>query len=405
MGADTVKADDTTASAYGARFWDGCDGGELLVQQCGHCDRRIFPPEPACPGCLSQELEWTPSSLTGTVYSFSIVYRSPGPAYPVPYALAVIDMDGGWSLISNIIARRRSRTALRGGAIRRPRARGVHRQARGPGPDAGLPPHPDRSMLMTNAVGVTRLGHVNIVVSDHNAAVEHWRRLFDAEFFLFMYVPEQTTVNNLAVIGDTCVELFAPWDAESVLGRTLTRRGPGMFAVEFTVRDYDQAETAITDRGLRVTHADRGAYFWVHPADLGGIAMEFCPALFAGDPRESAWLVDGPVGEGAARHHRPAVDLAERHRAGRGRRGPSRRTVRRRKEATPAMSATGNSSRCGSPAIPSGCSRPPRTVPPAVASRRSTSLSPTSRMSSAGPGPSACRSSPWPRDGWPCPSS
>lgn len=104
MGADTMKADDTTASAYGARFWEGCDRGELLVQQCGHCDRRIFPPEPACPGCLSQELEWAPSPLTGTVYSFSIVYRSPGPAYPVPYALAVIDMDGGWSLLSNIIA-------------------------------------------------------------------------------------------------------------------------------------------------------------------------------------------------------------------------------------------------------------------------------------------------------------
>ena len=47
---------------------------------------------------------------------------------------------------------------------------------------------------MTNAVGVTRLGHVNIVASDHNAAVEHWRRLFDAEFFLAMYVPEQATV-------------------------------------------------------------------------------------------------------------------------------------------------------------------------------------------------------------------
>ena len=154
---------------------------------------------------------------------------------------------------------------------------------------------------MTNAVGVTRLGHVNIVVPDHNAAVEHWRRLFDAEFFLFMYVPEQATANNLAVIGDTCIELFAPWDEQSMLGRTLTRRGPGLFAIEFTVRDYDQAERAITDRGLRVTHADHGAYFWVHPADLGGIAMEFCPAHFQDDPRESpGWSTDrwakGPLG-------------------------------------------------------------------------------------------------------------
>ena len=64
---------------------------------------------------------------------------------------------------------------------------------------------------MSNPVGVTRLGHVNIVVPDHNAAVCHWRRLFDTEFFLCMYVPEVTAVNTLGVIGDTCIELFAPW--------------------------------------------------------------------------------------------------------------------------------------------------------------------------------------------------
>ena len=105
---DTTATDmnptEMSVSAYGARFWAGCDRGELLVQQCGGCDMRIFPPEPVCPGCLSRELKWVPSRLTGTVYSFSVVYRSPGPAYPVPYALAVIDMDGGWSLLSNIIA-------------------------------------------------------------------------------------------------------------------------------------------------------------------------------------------------------------------------------------------------------------------------------------------------------------
>ena len=74
---------------------------------------------------------------------------------------------------------------------------------------------------MSNPVGVTRLGHVNIVVPDHNAAVCHWRRLFDTEFFLCMYVPEVTAVNTLGVIGDTCIELFAPWGTESMLGRTL----------------------------------------------------------------------------------------------------------------------------------------------------------------------------------------
>jgi uncharacterized OB-fold protein len=92
------------ASAYGAPFWAGCEHGELLVQECADCGQRIFPPEPACPGCLGGDLTWIASRLTGTVYSFSIVYRSPGPAHPAPYVLAVIDMDDGWSLLSNIQA-------------------------------------------------------------------------------------------------------------------------------------------------------------------------------------------------------------------------------------------------------------------------------------------------------------
>jgi len=156
-------------------------------------------------------------------------------------------------------------------------------------------------MPVSNAVGVTRLGHVNIVVPEHNAAVRHWRRLFDTEFFLCMYVPEVTAVNTLGVIGDTCIELFAPWSAESMLGRTLARRGPGLFAIEFTVESYDRAERAIREHGLRVTQADPQRYFWVHPADLGGISVEFSPALFTGDPRdEPGWpagrWAKGPLG-------------------------------------------------------------------------------------------------------------
>lgn len=102
--ADAGTAADTGTSAYGAPFWAGCARGELLVEQCTDCGQRIFPPEPVCPGCGGGRLTWVGSRLTGTVYSFSIVHRSPGPAHPAPYALAVIDMDDGWSLLSNIVA-------------------------------------------------------------------------------------------------------------------------------------------------------------------------------------------------------------------------------------------------------------------------------------------------------------
>lgn len=95
---------DTGRSEYGIPFWEGCARGELLVQYCGHCDCRVSPPEPVCPHCIRSELTWIPSKHTGTVYSYSLVHRSPGPGFDAPYILAVIDMDDGWSLLSNVVA-------------------------------------------------------------------------------------------------------------------------------------------------------------------------------------------------------------------------------------------------------------------------------------------------------------
>lgn len=94
---------DVNTSEYGVPFWKGCERGELLVQYCSHCDRRISPPEPVCPHCIRTELTWIKSKQTGTVYSYSVVHRSLGPGFPTPYVLAVIDMDDGWSLLTNIM--------------------------------------------------------------------------------------------------------------------------------------------------------------------------------------------------------------------------------------------------------------------------------------------------------------
>ena len=170
-------------------------------------------------------------------------------------------------------------------------------------------------------IGATRLGHINLLVADHNGAVAHCRRLFDADFFLFMYVPEVSSTNTLGVIGDTCIELFAPYHADSVLGRSLTKQGPGAFALEFTVGDYEQAREAVLAHGLRITSEDAPHYLWIHPADIGGLSIELSPAQFAGDPRaESGWSTDrwaeGPLGILGLRSvsievTKPATEVAE----------------------------------------------------------------------------------------------
>ena len=86
-------------------FWAATRTRQLLVQWCIDCDQPIFYPREACPSCLGTDLEWRPSSGTGTVYAVSVQHRPANPtmASRVPYAVALIDLDDGIRLMSNVV--------------------------------------------------------------------------------------------------------------------------------------------------------------------------------------------------------------------------------------------------------------------------------------------------------------
>ncbi|MGE0742399.1 MAG: Zn-ribbon domain-containing OB-fold protein [Hyphomonadaceae bacterium] len=84
-------------------FWDAARAGKLLVQHCRACARKFFRPEIACPHCRSREWDWVESNGRGKLYSFSVMHRSPSPAFKAPFIFAAIEMEEGWSLFSNLI--------------------------------------------------------------------------------------------------------------------------------------------------------------------------------------------------------------------------------------------------------------------------------------------------------------
>jgi uncharacterized protein len=87
-------------------FWEGCAKGELLGQKCGSCGHYQLPPRLHCENCLAEEnLAWVKASGKGKVASFSVVHRAPSPAFAkeVPYILAMITLDEGPHLLSNIV--------------------------------------------------------------------------------------------------------------------------------------------------------------------------------------------------------------------------------------------------------------------------------------------------------------
>ena len=79
-----------------AKFWDAAKHHKLLIQSC---------PQSYCRGCLSENIAWSEASGRGKVYSYTIIHRPPSLRFQedVPYTVAIVKLDEGVRMMSNII--------------------------------------------------------------------------------------------------------------------------------------------------------------------------------------------------------------------------------------------------------------------------------------------------------------
>jgi uncharacterized OB-fold protein len=86
-------------------YWDYCRKHELRMQKCSRCGYIRFPLSVICPECHSMEFAWEKLSGKGKVYSFTIYRVAYHPAFKddIPYVVAIIQLDEGPRMESNII--------------------------------------------------------------------------------------------------------------------------------------------------------------------------------------------------------------------------------------------------------------------------------------------------------------
>ena len=87
-------------------FWEAARRHELVMQRCLDCGRFRNPPAELCPVCLSSRSEWSRVIGRGTVYSWVVYHRAFHPAFvpDLPYAVALIELEEGPRLFSNIVS-------------------------------------------------------------------------------------------------------------------------------------------------------------------------------------------------------------------------------------------------------------------------------------------------------------
>jgi uncharacterized protein len=85
-------------------FWDACKAHELKVQRCRACGEAYFYPRNVCPSCLSRDVEWIRASGRGKLHTFSIVHAGGrNPPLELPFVLAVIQLEEGPRMLSNLV--------------------------------------------------------------------------------------------------------------------------------------------------------------------------------------------------------------------------------------------------------------------------------------------------------------
>lgn len=88
-----------------ARFWAEAGRGLLVLQRCDDCGAVIWYPRFFCPQCGGTNTSWFNASGGGAVYTFTVVRKSrrAGYAEAVPYVVAVVELDEGPRILTNLV--------------------------------------------------------------------------------------------------------------------------------------------------------------------------------------------------------------------------------------------------------------------------------------------------------------
>ena len=85
-------------------FFEEARAGRLTANRCAECGALALPPKEFCLNCQRRRWEAVPLSGAGTVTSFTVIRIPPrGRAAEAPYAIALVKLDEGLSILGRVV--------------------------------------------------------------------------------------------------------------------------------------------------------------------------------------------------------------------------------------------------------------------------------------------------------------
>jgi uncharacterized OB-fold protein len=87
-------------------YWDALAQGVLQYQRCRDCGLAVLPVRTECPHCLQNSLGWERAGGRARLISWIVYHRAFHPAFAarVPYTVAIVELEEGPRLVSNLVA-------------------------------------------------------------------------------------------------------------------------------------------------------------------------------------------------------------------------------------------------------------------------------------------------------------
>ena len=129
-------------------------------------------------------------------------------------------------------------------------------------------------------VKVRGIHHVGVAVRQLDEAVEGYGHLFGGRVEHRARVADQGVDAASIRIGESRVELLAPLDDDTPVGRFLAKRGPGMHHIAYEVDDVGAAIAELRAEGAQLIDEEprRGLFglevAFVHPDSVYGVLSE-----------------------------------------------------------------------------------------------------------------------------------